>query len=125
YSSNNFNFSIPSDVGTSLSSIIFLSLSKNSLSGSIPQFLCNNSNLLVLDVSYNQFNGMIPDHRIKIKILILEITNNSGNGMKLRGVGNSAQLVSLIRSNHKTSSIKLPVVFLCSAICIDVDMQYI
>lgn len=61
YSSNNFSSTIPSDIGARLAFIIFLSLSKNNLSGSIPQFLCNNSNLLVLDVSYNHFEGTIPE----------------------------------------------------------------
>ncbi|XP_027926390.1 receptor like protein 22-like isoform X2 [Vigna unguiculata] len=61
YSSNNFSFTVPSDVGTNVSSIIFLSLFKNNLSGSLPQFLCNSSQLKVLDVSYNHFNAMIPE----------------------------------------------------------------
>ncbi|WVY91620.1 hypothetical protein V8G54_037134, partial [Vigna mungo] len=39
YSTNNFSFDILPDAGTCLSSIVFLSLSKNNLSGSIPQFL--------------------------------------------------------------------------------------
>ncbi|RDX58464.1 Receptor-like protein 12, partial [Mucuna pruriens] len=81
YSSNNLSFSIPSEVGTSLSSIIFLSLSKNNLSGSIPQSLCNNSNLLVLDVSYNHFNGMIPECLTQSETLVvLNLQHNMFNG---------------------------------------------
>ncbi|KAG5010035.1 hypothetical protein JHK87_018550 [Glycine soja] len=81
YSSNNICFTIPSNVGTYLSSIIFLSLSNNSLSGNIPHSLCNNSNLLVLDVSYNQFNGKIPECLTQSDTLVvLNLQHNQFNG---------------------------------------------
>ncbi|TKY65793.1 Receptor protein 12 [Spatholobus suberectus] len=81
YSSNNFSFSIPSDVGTYLSSTIFLSLSRNNLSGNIPQSLCNNSNLLVLDVSYNHFNGIIPECLTQSETLVvLNLQHNKFDG---------------------------------------------
>jgi len=81
YSSNNFSFTIPTDAATRLSSIIFLSLSKNNLSGSIPQFLCNSSQLLVLDVSYNHFNGMIPECLTQSgSIAVLNLQHNKFNG---------------------------------------------
>ncbi|XP_047166273.1 receptor like protein 22-like [Vigna umbellata] len=81
YSSNNFSFSIPSDVDTRLSSIIFLSLSKNNLSGSIPQFLCNSSQLIVLDVSYNNFEWRIPECLTKsVTIKVLNLQHNKFSG---------------------------------------------
>ncbi|KAG2404622.1 Phytosulfokine receptor [Vigna angularis] len=81
YSNNNFSFAIPSDVGTRLSSIVFLSLSKNNLSGSIPQFLCNSSQLIVLDVSYNNFAWTIPECLIQsVTIKVLNLQHNKFNG---------------------------------------------
>ncbi|XP_068487997.1 receptor-like protein 7 isoform X1 [Phaseolus vulgaris] len=80
YSSNNFNF-ISSDVGTRMSRIIFLSLSKNNLSGSIPQFLCNSSSLLVLDVSYNNFDRKIPECLTQSETLVvLNLQHNKFKG---------------------------------------------
>ncbi|KAK7339919.1 hypothetical protein VNO77_20606 [Canavalia gladiata] len=81
YSSNNFSSIIPSEAGTYLSSIIFLSLSKNNLSGSIPQSLCNYSNLLVLDVSYNHLQGKIPECLTEMATLVvLNLQNNKFDG---------------------------------------------
>ncbi|KAL9315293.1 hypothetical protein ACSQ67_016294 [Phaseolus vulgaris] len=80
YSSNNFNF-ISSDVGSRMYRIIFLSLSKNNLSGSIPQFLCNSSSLLVLDVSYNNFDGIIPGCLTQSETLVvLNLKHNKFKG---------------------------------------------
>ncbi|KAK7395083.1 hypothetical protein VNO78_15625 [Psophocarpus tetragonolobus] len=81
YSSNNFSFSIQSVVGGYLPSIIFLSLSYNSLSGSIPQSLCNNSNLQVLDVSYNQLNGVISECLTQsTTLVVLNLQHNKFRG---------------------------------------------
>ncbi|KAK7339918.1 hypothetical protein VNO77_20605 [Canavalia gladiata] len=81
YSSNNLSSTIPSDVVTYLSSVIFLSLSKNKISGTIPQSLCNKPNLLVLDVSNNYFNGTIPECLTQSKTLVvLNLKHNKLNG---------------------------------------------
>ncbi|XP_047177369.1 receptor-like protein 7 [Vigna umbellata] len=60
FSSNKFNSVIPQDTGNYLSFIFFLSLSNNTLSGSIPDSLCNASYLQVLDLSNNHISGTIP-----------------------------------------------------------------
>ncbi|XP_027353067.1 receptor-like protein 32 [Abrus precatorius] len=81
YSGNNFSFSIPSDFGTNLSSIIFLSLSRNYLTGSIPKSLCNRSNMLVLDVSYNHFEGKIPECLTQSEtLMVLNLQHNNFSG---------------------------------------------
>ncbi|GAU38160.1 hypothetical protein TSUD_263850 [Trifolium subterraneum] len=51
--------SIPQDIGSYLSSTIFLSLSNNNLHGSIPDSLCKASKLRVLDISVNNISGTI------------------------------------------------------------------
>ncbi|CDP10897.1 unnamed protein product [Coffea canephora] len=61
YSSNKFRNSIPQDIGNSLPFAVFFSVSNNSLSGVIPQSICNASYLQVLDLSNNAFRGSIPD----------------------------------------------------------------
>ncbi|XP_027351328.1 receptor-like protein 6 [Abrus precatorius] len=81
YSRNNFSFTLPSDSGTNLSSIIFLSLSRNYLTGSIPQSLCNRSNMLVLDVSYNHFEGKIPECLTQSEtLMVLNLQHNNFSG---------------------------------------------
>ncbi|KAL2337713.1 hypothetical protein Fmac_012159 [Flemingia macrophylla] len=60
YSGNKFNSFIPQDIGNYLSVAIFLSLSNNTLSGSIPYSLCKASYLQVLDLSINNISGTIP-----------------------------------------------------------------
>ncbi|KAG5095426.1 hypothetical protein JHK84_051014 [Glycine max] len=81
YSSNNFSFTIPSDIGNFLSSTIFLSLSKNNLSGNIPQSLCSSSVSLVLDFSYNHLNGKIPECLTQNgRLVVLNLQHNKFHG---------------------------------------------
>ncbi|KAK7390321.1 hypothetical protein VNO78_25624 [Psophocarpus tetragonolobus] len=60
YSNNKFNSFIPQDIGNYQSTILFLSLSNITLYGSIPDSLCNASNVKVLDLFLNNFYGTIP-----------------------------------------------------------------
>ena len=81
YSRNEFNSVIPHDSATDLSFIIFLSLSENNLSGSIPPSFCNASNLEVLDLSHNKFNGTIPQCLTEGETLrVLNLGDNLLNG---------------------------------------------
>ncbi|PKA56197.1 Receptor-like protein 12 [Apostasia shenzhenica] len=60
YSNNNFTSSIPTNFSLYLNFTVFLSLSKNMLTGEVPPSLCNATNLFVLDLSNNFFTGPIP-----------------------------------------------------------------
>ncbi|KAK6125985.1 hypothetical protein DH2020_040293 [Rehmannia glutinosa] len=60
YSSNNFQHTIPPDIGNFISFAMFFSLSNNSLTGKIPESLCSAAYLQVLDLSGNNLNGSIP-----------------------------------------------------------------
>ncbi|XP_027907881.1 receptor-like protein 7 [Vigna unguiculata] len=60
FSSNKFNSVIPQDIGNYMPFTFFLSLSNNTLSGSIPDSLCNATYLQVLDLSNNNISGAIP-----------------------------------------------------------------
>ncbi|RHN58970.1 putative leucine-rich repeat domain, L domain-containing protein [Medicago truncatula] len=81
YSTNNFS-GIPHDIGNYLSSTNFLSLSNNSLQGSIPHSLCKASNLLVLDLSFNNILGTISPCLITMTSILeaLNLRNNNLNG---------------------------------------------
>ncbi|KAL6146235.1 hypothetical protein ACLB2K_056918 [Fragaria x ananassa] len=60
YSRNNFSSTIPDDIGDFLNYTVFLSLSSNNLTGSIPVSICNAANIQVLDLSDNFLTGIIP-----------------------------------------------------------------
>ncbi|XP_004305548.1 PREDICTED: receptor-like protein 12 [Fragaria vesca subsp. vesca] len=59
YSGNNFNSTIPTDIGDFIHAGFYLSFSSNNLHGSIPNSICNASGL-VLDLSNNSLSGDIP-----------------------------------------------------------------
>ncbi|XP_059668046.1 receptor-like protein 7 [Cornus florida] len=81
YSSNNFNSSIPVDIGNNLA--YFFSLSNNSLTGAIPQSICNAIYLQVLDLSNNGLSGTIPSCLIESSSVTLGVLNLRNN--KLSG----------------------------------------
>ncbi|KEH28921.1 receptor-like protein 6 [Medicago truncatula] len=73
---------IPQDIGNSLPSLRFLSLSNNNLHGSIPESLCNLS-LQVLDISFNNISGTISPCLIRMTsstLLVLNLRMNNING---------------------------------------------
>ncbi|KAH7866342.1 hypothetical protein Vadar_019128 [Vaccinium darrowii] len=85
YSSNNFS-SIPAEVGNGIACTSFFSLSDNMLSGHIPPSICNGSNLQVLDLSNNRFNGTIPQCLIdsgSATLGVLDLKNNSLTGFAI------------------------------------------
>ncbi|XP_061368250.1 receptor-like protein 7 [Gastrolobium bilobum] len=82
YSSNKFSAVIPQDIGNYLSLTIFLSLSNNTLHGSIPDSLCNASSLQVLDLSNNNISGRIPSCLMNVseKLGVLNLSKNKLKG---------------------------------------------
>lgn len=77
YSSNNFSSVIPADFGNSLSITIFFSLSKNSLTGAIPESICKAMYIQVLDFSRNKLSGPIPDCLLQMTSLgVLNLRRN-------------------------------------------------
>jgi len=81
YSANKFSV-IPHDIGNYLSSALFISLSNNSLQGSIPHSLCKASYLQVLDISFNNISGNIPPCLMKMTSALeaLNLRNNNLTG---------------------------------------------
>ncbi|KAL5546865.1 hypothetical protein UlMin_006552 [Ulmus minor] len=64
-------------------STIHYDVSNNRLNGEISPLICNLSHLLVLDVSNNNFSGMIPHclGNFSDSLLVLNLRNNSFNGI--------------------------------------------
>ncbi|KAK1398170.1 receptor-like protein 7 [Heracleum sosnowskyi] len=80
YSSNNFSSSIPPDIGYNISAAYFFSASRNNLTGTIPESICNAVNLVVLDLSNNIFRGKIPPCLLQ-KGKVLEVLNLGNNNL--------------------------------------------
>ncbi|KAJ0027800.1 hypothetical protein Pint_34909 [Pistacia integerrima] len=76
----NFFSSIPADIGTFLPVTVFFSVSNNSLTGVIPETICNSAYLQVLDLSDNNLNGTIPTCLIQ-KIENLGVLNLRRNNL--------------------------------------------
>ena len=81
YSNNSFISSIPEDIGSYISYVIFFSLSKNNISGIIPESICNATNVQVLDLSDNALSGEIPSCLIENEALaVLNLRRNMFSG---------------------------------------------
>ncbi|KAF3447725.1 hypothetical protein FNV43_RR08428 [Rhamnella rubrinervis] len=80
FSNNSFSSSIPKVIGDGLSSAIFFSLSKNRLTGVLPDSICNASYLQVLDLSNNRLSGRIPEYLSKMTLGVLNLQRNNFSG---------------------------------------------
>ncbi|GAU40711.1 hypothetical protein TSUD_263610 [Trifolium subterraneum] len=82
YSNNKLSSTIPPDIGNYLPFICQLFLSNNSFNGEIHESFCNASSLRLLDLSHNNFDGIIPKCFLALSNS-LRMLNFGGN--KLRG----------------------------------------
>ncbi|XP_059066584.1 receptor like protein 22-like [Cryptomeria japonica] len=77
---NHFNGSIPADLAAYLSNMWFLSLSRNNLSGAIPDSICP-SDLQVLDLSSNMLSSIPPHLTRECSVLsVLDLAQNHLEG---------------------------------------------
>ncbi|KAF4379064.1 hypothetical protein F8388_022151, partial [Cannabis sativa] len=81
FSSNNFNSSIPADIGSKIEFTIFFSISNNNVTGILPTSICNATWLEVLDLSYNNLDREIPECLFMSQTLgVLNIRGNNFRG---------------------------------------------
>ncbi|KAI4338920.1 hypothetical protein MLD38_023925 [Melastoma candidum] len=82
YSSNDFDHTIPSDIGRYLSFTIYFSMANNRLHGELPKSVCEAVYLQVLDLSDNNLIGAIPDCLSKDLggLKVLKLRNNKLTG---------------------------------------------
>ncbi|GKV22023.1 hypothetical protein SLEP1_g31926 [Rubroshorea leprosula] len=100
YSSNNFSSMI--QFYNSSGTFSFILLSNNNLQGSIPESICDATNLQVLDLSNNSLNGAIPqclNEMESLNVLDLSRNNLSGNISDKFSSNCSLQTLNLTR-NH-------------------------
>jgi hypothetical protein len=83
YSNNYFNASITPKFWSGINSVVSLSLSHNNLIGEISNLICNATYVGVLDLSFNNFTGLIPPcllgHNTSLEILNLRGNNLHGS----------------------------------------------
>jgi len=78
------------------SSVITIDLSRNHLSGQLPNDICQLANLEILDLSDNNLSGELPDSiNNLVTIKTLNLSNNKFNGRLTNIFGNLNSLISL------------------------------
>lgn len=82
FSYNKFSSSIPNAPESTLSFLYYYSLANNGLRGVIPQSFCNASYLLVLDLSRNMLSGKVPEclSRLSQSLGVLNLQRNNFSG---------------------------------------------
>ncbi|KAI8533899.1 hypothetical protein RHMOL_Rhmol10G0046400 [Rhododendron molle] len=101
-SGNNLSGSIPASVGD-LTSLIELQLGSNELGGKIPLMP---QKLIALNLSSNQFEGLLPDTLSRLTGLeVLDLSNNKFTGKILDSIAQMGSLTQLVLSNNRLSGL--------------------
>ncbi|XP_058111722.1 receptor like protein 22-like [Magnolia sinica] len=84
-------------------SILFFSVSNNSLGGEIPLSFCNAIGLTVLDLSYNHFIGQVPPclGEIGNALIVLNLQGNAFNGTLLQTFKEGCNIQTLDLSQNQ------------------------
>jgi len=93
--------SIPSSIGL-FSSLMYLNLDHNSLTGTIPSTISKLSHLTSLQLSYNKFRGSIPSNiSLLVNLVDLNLDANSLTGTIPVTLRSMSSLTSLSLSSNK------------------------
>ena len=103
-SNNQFNGTIPPNIGDWQPNLIYLSLSANNLSGKIPTSVGEIQELQALDLSGNKLTGTIPQSLQNLMYLkALGLEHNFLSGPIPASLGSLKQLQSLHLNNNQLS----------------------
>ncbi|XP_021319815.1 probable LRR receptor-like serine/threonine-protein kinase At3g47570 isoform X2 [Sorghum bicolor] len=101
---NMMNGSLPGSIGNLSTSLEYLLLGSNQISGSIPVEISNLVNLTMLSMENNFLSGSIPDKIGKLRnLFILNLSKNKLSGQIPSTVGNIAQLNQLYLDDNMLS----------------------
>nr|GEW45455.1 MDIS1-interacting receptor like kinase 2-like [Tanacetum cinerariifolium] len=103
---NKLSGSIPNELGN-LVSLFILELGDNQLNGSMPKSFGNLKGLEVLNLRVNKVSGPIPQELGKLKLVVLDISNNSFSGTLPDQICNGWKLEKLIVINSNLTG-RLP-----------------
>jgi Leucine-rich repeat (LRR) protein len=107
-SRNHLSGQIPNDIGQ-FANLEILNLSDNNLSGGLPDFMINLATLKTLDLSHNHFNGNLTNIYGSFNSLIsLDISYNNFNGSIPKDLGKMIQLKILNLSDNNFQN-KIPI----------------
>ncbi|KAJ4710864.1 Leucine-rich repeat receptor protein kinase [Melia azedarach] len=100
---------IPSDIGSKMSMLNRLDLSRNLLNGSIPPSMSEMKNLSSIDLSHNNLSGEIPSNWQDLELLrVIDLSNNRLSGDIPTSVCSLPSLLWL-KLNHNDLSGKLSI----------------
>ncbi|XP_021800933.1 receptor-like protein 12 [Prunus avium] len=90
-----------------MNSLMYLDLSKNNLSGTLPQCLGNFSEaLMLLLLGSNSFHGMMPQpFNNRSSLRMIDVSHNQLQGQLPRSLANCAMLEYLVLSNNQFSDV--------------------
>nr|CAD1843168.1 unnamed protein product [Ananas comosus var. bracteatus] len=97
-SENYFSGPFPQTLDTP--NLRFLLLSQNLITGSIPSYICELSSLEYLDLSNNHLSGKLPDCRWKSQLDYLDLSSNNLSGEIPGSFGSQNSLESLHLNNN-------------------------
>ncbi|KAF8097590.1 hypothetical protein N665_0285s0021 [Sinapis alba] len=99
---NNFNQSVPENIGWILPRLRYMKLSNNGFQGVMPSSLGNMKTIELLDISHNNFHGKLPKSFVDgcYSLRILKLSHNKLSGEIFRESANFTGIMVLSMDNN-------------------------